>query len=133
MCLCVCLCARATMCITSKRLVMICITLMIVAPHNETLEHAWGWVQVRGYLAVSGGIDVPLYLGSRSTFPSGNFGGYQGRYLRTGDSLPLGLSQPSCAGGAVLEEKLQPVMGGESLLVLGRLNTASPAVIATYS
>jgi len=34
---------------------------------------------VRGYLAVAGGIDVPLYLGSRSTFPNGNFGGYQGR------------------------------------------------------
>jgi hypothetical protein len=28
---------------------------------------------------VAGGIDVPLYLGSRSTFPNGNFGGYQGR------------------------------------------------------
>ena len=34
---------------------------------------------VRGYLAVSGGVDVPLYLGSRATFPNGNFGGYQGR------------------------------------------------------
>lgn len=34
---------------------------------------------IRGYLAVAGGIDVPLYLGSRSTFPNGNFGGYQGR------------------------------------------------------
>lgn len=34
---------------------------------------------VRGYLAVKGGVDVPLYLGSRSTFPSGKFGGYQGR------------------------------------------------------
>eukprot|EP00878_Enallax_costatus_P006672 GHUV01006994.1.p1 GENE.GHUV01006994.1~~GHUV01006994.1.p1 ORF type:complete len:992 (+),score=332.89 GHUV01006994.1:1132-4107(+) len=45
---------------------------------------------VRGYLAVSGGVDVPLYLGSRSTFPNGNFGGYQGRYLRPGDSLPVG-------------------------------------------
>lgn len=46
---------------------------------------------VRGYLAVKGGFDVPLYLGSRSTFPSGKFGGYQGRYLRCGDSLALGV------------------------------------------
>jgi allophanate hydrolase subunit 2 len=45
---------------------------------------------VRGYLAVSGGLDVPVYLGSRATFPGGNFGGYQGRYLQTGDSLPIG-------------------------------------------
>ena len=36
---------------------------------------------VRGYLAVSGGIDVPLYLGSRATFPNGEFGGYQGRWV----------------------------------------------------
>lgn len=52
---------------------------------------------VRGYLAVSGGVDVPEYLGSRSTFPSGKFGGYQGRYLRPGDSLPLGKPQAGAA------------------------------------
>jgi hypothetical protein len=45
---------------------------------------------VRGYLAVAGGVDVPRFLGSRATFPSGGFGGYQGRYLRPGDSLPIG-------------------------------------------
>ncbi|KAI8468536.1 MAG: allophanate hydrolase subunit 2-domain-containing protein [Monoraphidium minutum] len=45
---------------------------------------------VRGYLAVGGGVDVPKYLGSRSTFPSGKFGGYQGRYCNPGDSLPIG-------------------------------------------
>ncbi|GIL54638.1 hypothetical protein Vafri_10369 [Volvox africanus] len=48
-----------------------------------------GNVGVRGYLAVRGGIQVPKYLDSRSTFPGGKFGGYQGRYLRVGDSLPL--------------------------------------------
>ena len=31
----------------------------------------------RAYLAVSGGIDVPEYLGSRATFPSGKLGGLQ--------------------------------------------------------
>ncbi len=46
--------------------------------------------QVRGYLAICGGLDVPVYLGSRATFPGGNFGGYQGRFLQTGDSLPIG-------------------------------------------
>jgi allophanate hydrolase subunit 2 len=39
---------------------------------------------VRGYLAVAGGVDVPRYLGSRATFPSGNFGGYQGRWVTPG-------------------------------------------------
>ncbi len=38
----------------------------------------------RAYLAVRGGIDVPPYLGSKSTFILGKFGG---RFLRTGDLL----------------------------------------------
>ena len=44
----------------------------------------------RSYLAVRGGFDVPLYLGSRSTFVLGQFGGHAGRVLRAGDMLPLG-------------------------------------------
>ncbi|MFT4639266.1 MAG: urea carboxylase [Verrucomicrobiales bacterium] len=41
----------------------------------------------RAYLAIRHGIDVPLYLGSRSTFTLGAFGGHGGRPLRTGDVL----------------------------------------------
>jgi urea carboxylase len=43
----------------------------------------------RSYLAVRGGFDVPEYLGSRSTFTLGQFGGHVGRALRTGDVLRL--------------------------------------------
>ncbi|MFL6590564.1 MAG: biotin-dependent carboxyltransferase family protein [Chthoniobacterales bacterium] len=43
----------------------------------------------RAWLAISGGIDVPLVLGSRSTDLRGNFGGYQGRALRDGDVISL--------------------------------------------
>lgn len=43
----------------------------------------------RAYLAVSGGIDVPVVLGSRSTQLRGAFGGFQGRALRQGDVLPM--------------------------------------------
>jgi urea carboxylase len=42
----------------------------------------------RAYLAVAGGIDTPLYLGSRATFILGKFGG-QGRVLHAGDVLHL--------------------------------------------
>ena len=45
---------------------------------------------VRSYLAISGGLDVPLYLGSRSTFTLGGFGGHAGRALRAGDILHIG-------------------------------------------
>jgi len=47
---------------------------------------------VRSYLLIQGGIHVPLYLGSRSTFTLGQFGGHGGRALRLGDVLPLGVS-----------------------------------------
>lgn len=42
-----------------------------------------------GYIAVRGGFDAPKYLGSASTFPTGNFGGVHGRFLKSGDFLPL--------------------------------------------
>jgi urea carboxylase len=41
----------------------------------------------RAYLAIAGGFDVPLYLGSRATFILGKFGGHAGRPLRPGDVL----------------------------------------------
>jgi urea carboxylase len=44
----------------------------------------------RAYLAIRGGFDVPEYLGSRSTFTLGKFGGHGGRVLIAGDVLHLG-------------------------------------------
>ncbi len=44
----------------------------------------------RIYIAFAGGIDVPLVLGSRSTYGLGAFGGYEGRRLATHDRLPIG-------------------------------------------
>lgn len=43
-------------------------------------------------IAVRGGIDVPLVLGSRSTLLSAALGGFEGRRLRSGDRLPIGPS-----------------------------------------
>jgi antagonist of KipI len=42
------------------------------------------------YLAVGGGIDVPLVMGSRSTDLRFAFGGFEGRALRRGDEPGLG-------------------------------------------
>lgn len=44
----------------------------------------------RAWLAISGGVDVPVVLGSRSTDLRANFGGIAGRALRNGDEIPLG-------------------------------------------
>lgn len=43
----------------------------------------------RTYLAVRNGLNVPEYLGSRSTFALGNFGGHAGRTLRAGDMIKM--------------------------------------------
>ncbi|KZM43727.1 urea carboxylase [Marinomonas sp. SBI22] len=43
----------------------------------------------RCYLAVKNGIQCPDYLGSKSTFTLGQFGGHVGRALRTGDVIEL--------------------------------------------
>ncbi len=44
---------------------------------------------LRAYLAVAGGFLVPDYLGSKSTFTLGQFGGHGGRTLRSGDVLHI--------------------------------------------
>lgn len=51
----------------------------------------------RLWLAISGGIDVPEILGSRTTDLRAHFGGWQGRVLRDGDELPLGVESESCS------------------------------------
>ena len=47
---------------------------------------------LRAYLAVAGGIDVPLMMNSRSTDVKGEFGGFEGRALRSGDVISTGES-----------------------------------------
>ena len=63
----------------------------VCAPAGSLLEMLSTPVEGnRAYLAIAGGIDVPEYLGSRSTFILGRFGGHAGRTLRAGDVLHLG-------------------------------------------
>jgi len=47
----------------------------------------------RAYLGIAGGIDVPVFLGGKSTFPQGHLGGFEGRPLRNGDVLKIGASR----------------------------------------
>jgi len=44
---------------------------------------------VRSYIGFAGGLDVPLVLGSRSTYLRGRVGGLQGRALKKGDELAV--------------------------------------------
>lgn len=67
----------------------------------------------RSYLAVRGGLDVPTYLGSRSTFALGQFGGFAGRILRSGDLLDLESDIDCPAAPAPAPEGLNPDYGHE--------------------
>lgn len=57
---------------------------------GEELEFGRAQTGCRAWLAISGGVDVPIVLGSRSTDLRANFGGFDGRALRDGDVIPLG-------------------------------------------
>jgi urea carboxylase len=57
---------------------------------GEVLSIGTAVLGCRSYLAVRGGFDVPAYLGSRSTFTLGKFGGHGGRALAAGDVLHVG-------------------------------------------
>ncbi|MDA9397570.1 biotin-dependent carboxyltransferase family protein [Bradyrhizobium sp. CCBAU 45389] len=61
----------------------------------------------RGYIAVAGGIDVPVVLGSRSTYALGALGGFKGRKLEAGDELPVGKAAASVKDGRVVASELR--------------------------
>ena len=57
---------------------------------GDELKFGLPKIGCRAWLAISGGIDVPVVLGSRSTDLRANFGGFEGGALRDGDQLSLG-------------------------------------------
>lgn len=56
----------------------------------------------RAWLAISGGIDVPIVLGSRATDLRSKFGGFEGRALLDGDEL--GLCSASRSASALMKQ-----------------------------
>ncbi|MEZ3159502.1 biotin-dependent carboxyltransferase family protein [Microbacterium sp. BWT-B31] len=55
-------------------------------------ELSFGVIQggTKFFIGIAGGIDVPMALGSRSTYPIGRIGGLEGRALQAGDVVPVG-------------------------------------------
>ncbi|MFL1419131.1 urea carboxylase [Pseudomonas fildesensis] len=63
----------------------------------------------RSYLCLRGGLQVPDYLGSKSTFTLGQFGGHGGRALRAGDVLHVLPLMDVAAGQQLIAEPLTDV------------------------
>lgn len=61
----------------------------------------------RAYLAIAGGIDVPIVLESRSTYVKADLGGFDGRPVRKGDVIHVGIAS---ALSRVIVEKLATSM-----------------------
>ncbi|MBD1553717.1 urea carboxylase [Pseudomonas typographi] len=79
---------------------------------------AIGGAGARAYLCVRGGFQVPAYLGSRSTFTLGQFGGHAGRAVQAGDVLQLAPLLDSSAGACVPAAELPGFPPVRSLRVI---------------
>src|SRR6266446_10172055 len=64
----------------------------ITLPRGEVFQIVPGEQSACCYLAAEGGIAVPLVLGSTSTYVRATIGGIEGRALRCGDVVPLGVA-----------------------------------------
>jgi antagonist of KipI len=94
----------------------------VVVEAGATLSFIGPEDGIRAYLAVAGGIDVPVVLGSRSTYVRSKLGGVEGRPLRAGDVLQVCGERPVLLGGALrLPEAARPTYGHAHVLrvVLG--------------
>ena len=80
---------------------------------GDTLSFDFMKLGARMCIAVAGGIDVPVVLGSRSTYGLGAFGGFNGRKLMAGDKLPVGSASHSTRAGKSAPAELLPLLAKE--------------------
>jgi len=87
---------------------------------GQTLSFDFLKKGARAYIAISGGVDVPVVLGSRSTYTLGALGGFKGRKLEAGDKLPTGKGR-AAKEGRTIPEKLRrsPGMPAELRMLPG--------------
>jgi biotin-dependent carboxylase-like uncharacterized protein len=108
---------------------------VLVEPGAE-LWFAGPQAGIRAYLAVGGAVDVPLVLGSRSTYTRSRLGGLDGRRLQAGDALHIASERPAVLGGTLhLPVAQRPVCGHSHVLrvVLGPQDDRFTAAgIATF-
>jgi urea carboxylase len=72
----------------------------------------------RAYLCIKGGIQCPEYLGSRSTFTLGQFGGHAGRAIRAGDVLHFTPAEVKSAAHSLAPELLPEINNSWRLRVI---------------
>ncbi len=90
---------------------------------GDTLSFDFVKSGARAYLAISGGVDVPIVLGSRATYALGALGGHRGRLLKDGDTLPIGteIKRDVVLGTSVPENLRRQVGNNAEIQVLSGL------------
>ena len=78
---------------------------------GEELKFGSPKIGCRAWLAISGGVNAPMVLGSRSTDLRADFGGFEGRALRDGDQFSLGPGPGSSAFTEGTTDRQTPATG----------------------
>ena len=71
---------------------------------GQTLRFAGPKAGIRAYIAFAGGLDIPMIMGSRSTYIKAKVGGLEGRKLRAGTGFCA--IRGACRGIAIIDVKL---------------------------
>jgi allophanate hydrolase subunit 2 len=79
-----------------------------INPGDQLSFDHFGQYGFRSYVCIAGGIDVPVYLGSKSTCLFGSYGGFQGRKLQPGDEIALGTATANGLAGRRINPKYLP-------------------------
>jgi biotin-dependent carboxylase-like uncharacterized protein len=91
----------------------------LTLPRGEVFQIVPGEQSACCYLAAEGGIAVPLVLGSASTYVRAAIGGIEGRALRRGDVVPLGVACASARAELRLPSPPPPAGEHPIRVVLG--------------
>ena len=83
---------------------------------GQVLSFEYLQAGARAYIAISGGIDVPVVLGSRSLYGLGALGGYKGRTLQAGDEVGIGEMSGSSKTGRSVPAALRRMPGSPAEL-----------------
>ncbi len=83
---------------------------------GQVLSFEYLQTGARAYIAISGGIDVPVVLGSRSLYGLGALGGFNGRTLQAGDEIGIGENSGNSSTGRSIPATLRRLPGSPAEL-----------------
>lgn len=66
---------------------------------GQTLALGPAWRGARAYIAIAGGLETHVVLGSRATFHMAGIGGIEGHALKAGQKIPTGTPSPAATAG----------------------------------